>query len=654
MKKTLLSLTAGLLTCTGMLAGVMQPRVVHNDRYQTCPEPVAGISDNATRAAGEVEYSYAEEPFTAYGFNNLSKGTEVYLAFQIDPAVLSALAGNKITEISTYTGINTSYNKNPDRNITVFLTTGLGEAPFYEQAYKRSTDTYKKETVKLDVPQSYDATKPLYVGYRFTTSSATQYFLVVDGIPTSAPSCYYAMSTGSSVPAASEWENGAPEIGSCCMSCTIAGDNMPEVIVTPTAVSCPGTSGMNNAPEYSLSVMNLSSVNIESLNIHVEATGEQPYDINYIPTAEIPAGSVTALPVVGNLYTSTGDKEIKIAITKVNGKENPSATTTVSTKTIVVENLFPRVALFEVGTGTWCGWCPRSLVALDYIRENYAGKAIGVAYHSGDKMQTAAANTWLNFMHVQSFPTAFFNRIEEGAEPNNGSVAALETQLNTCIDAGSACQVKVDNFTPNADGKTGKVSAIYRFAENTDRDNYLVSLILVEDNVGPYKQTNNYNGGNAGPLFGWESAGSSVEYTYNEVARYITGCPGRAIPIEGTTLNKGQDYSVEFDVNLTQIKSEDPEPAFRAIAVISNKETNEVLNADAKQFVISLSGVNGIMSDTKAQISLGEGAITISNASNAAIYTLDGVKVADGSATGLAKGIYIVKADNLVQKVLVK
>lgn len=656
MKNALLTISAALLTCSGMMAATAAPRISHSDLFQCSgPKPAPAMEQTSTRAAGSVDFSWANEVYTAYGFNNVPVGANVYQAFQVDPNVVSLMAGKKISAISVTTGVNEKYNKNPDANITLFLTTDLGEEPFYTMDFKRSYVAFNTESIPLAEPQEFDAAKPLYVGYYFTTNKLSQYYIPVDGKPISAPASYIAIMTDADTkPTSNSWANYADQMGALCMGCTFTGDNMADLIVTPIGLSCPSISAINQAPSYTVSVLNLGSVKVESMDIHVEATGEQPYDINYIPVSEIVAGTPVSISIPGNQYTVTGEKEIKISITKINGKDNPAANSAATTKTIVIEHLYPRVGLFEIGTGTWCGWCPRSLVALEYIHDSYEGKIIGIAYHNGDAMANAYSNIWVGYANPPGFPYALFNRVQEGAEPFNNSYADLDAQFNECIATGSLCQAEVGDLSLDENGRTGTITAKYRFVENVSSDNYLVSIVLLEDNVGPYKQTNNYPTGNAGPLFGWEKESTSVPYTYNDVCRFISGCPGSAITPETTTLNKGQDYTVEFKISLAQIKSTDEDPAFRAVAIISDKETGEVLNADVKNFRKS-SDVQGIMSDVAApQIVLGEGSISISNANSAAIYTLDGVKVADGSASGLAKGIYVVKADNMVQKVMVK
>lgn len=654
MKNALLTISAALLTCSGMLAATASPVTAFGELTNCGPVSVPATAQTSTRASGSVSFTWAGEVKTAYGFNGIPAGYELYQAFQVSPSIVAAMAGNKVSEITLTTGINTQYNKNPNFNVTLFLTTDLTADPFYSQAVKTSNKAFSTETFALTEPQEFDATKPLYVGYRFTSNTLTQYPFVVDGVALDAPASYVAiMESTNSQPGEADWTNYASEWGALCIGCTFSGDNFTDIMVSPKGITCPSLSSLNLTPVYGLSVLNMGADAVTSMTVHVEATGEEAYDVEYTPATEIAKGASATMEITGKNYTVTGEKEIKLSVTKVNGSDNPSADAVVTAKTVVVDELYPRIGLFEVGTGTWCGWCPRSLVALEYIHEKYEGKVIGIAYHNGDAMANVYSNTWVNYMNPPGFPYAVFNRIEEGAEPANNSYKAMDDQFNPCIQSGSLCQAEVADFTPNEGGNTGVVTAKYRFAADVSSENYLVSVVLLEDNVGPYKQNNSYASGQGGALFGWEKDGSQVVYTYNDVCRFLSNCPGTPITSDPTTLTKGQDYDVQFNVNLAQIKSKDADPAFRAVVMVVDKTTGEVLNAAEKSF--RKSAVQGIMSDVaKPEIVLGEGSINISNAANVAIYTLDGVKVANGSASGLAKGIYIVKADNLVQKVLVK
>lgn len=84
--------------------------------------------------------------------------------------------------------------------------------------------------------------------------------------------------------------------------------------------------------------------------------------------------------------------------------------------------------------------------------------------------------------------------------------------------------------------------------------------------------------------------------------------------------------------------------------MIVNSLTGEIVNA--REVNVDVSGVNEVADDAQAiDIRVVNGDIVVNGANNVAVYTLDGRRVA---TTGLSTGVYIVNADGVSSKVLVK
>ena len=62
---------------------------------------------------------------------------------------------------------------------------------------------------------------------------------------------------------------------------------------------------------------------------------------------------------------------------------------------------FDRTVVIEEGTGTWCGWCIRGIVAMDYMKKTYGDKFLGIAVHVNDVMQSYDYAVGVN---LSSFP----------------------------------------------------------------------------------------------------------------------------------------------------------------------------------------------------------------------------------------------------------
>ena len=52
----------------------------------------------------------------------------------------------------------------------------------------------------------------------------------------------------------------------------------------------------------------------------------------------------------------------------------------------------------EEATGTWCGWCPRGAVALNWMDHDYEGYWQGIAVHNGDPMSDADYDNGLYYV----------------------------------------------------------------------------------------------------------------------------------------------------------------------------------------------------------------------------------------------------------------
>ncbi|MGC8866478.1 MAG: Omp28-related outer membrane protein [Bacteroidales bacterium] len=64
--------------------------------------------------------------------------------------------------------------------------------------------------------------------------------------------------------------------------------------------------------------------------------------------------------------------------------------------------------VIEVGTGTWCQYCPGAAMAIEDLLNNGYNVA-AIKYHSGDSYQTPASIARINYYNITGFPTAWFD-----------------------------------------------------------------------------------------------------------------------------------------------------------------------------------------------------------------------------------------------------
>lgn len=66
--------------------------------------------------------------------------------------------------------------------------------------------------------------------------------------------------------------------------------------------------------------------------------------------------------------------------------------------------------VIEVGTGTWCQYCPGAVMGIEDLLANGYNVA-AVKYHSGDSYQTSASIARINYYNITGFPTAWFDGV---------------------------------------------------------------------------------------------------------------------------------------------------------------------------------------------------------------------------------------------------
>ncbi|MBC8182985.1 choice-of-anchor J domain-containing protein [candidate division KSB1 bacterium] len=88
-----------------------------------------------------------------------------------------------------------------------------------------------------------------------------------------------------------------------------------------------------------------------------------------------------------------------------------------------VTNTFTKTkqnVLVEKATGTWCGYCPGSALAIDKLYHNYPENLVVLEYHSGDPYENEMSKHRIDMYGVAGFPTAIF----DGTEWHVGGTAA--------------------------------------------------------------------------------------------------------------------------------------------------------------------------------------------------------------------------------------
>lgn len=246
-------------------------------------------------------------------------------------------------------------------------------------------------------------------------------------------------------------------------------------------------------------------------------------------TADFPAGLMVAIPA------NTG-YSIKAWIETAN--DTDPANDTATAMTVGVPSIPLKRPVFEEGTGTWCGWCPRGAVYMDHFAATHPnGVAAQITVHNEDPMTLPAYDSYM-FNYIGGFPNLVVDR----------------TIVKDPITIDTAFNIARNNFgfadftigTPVINGNS--VSVPVTIKPVVDISNPKLALVITESNVTGsgtnWPQNNYYSGGGSGLMAGWENEEGHVDdVNFHFVARSITPVPGGGVFNLPATLIAGTVYT---------------------------------------------------------------------------------------------------------------
>lgn len=283
-------------------------------------------------------------------------------------------------------------------------------------------------------------------------------------------------------------------------------------------------------------------------------------------------------------YASATEANIVVAITAVNGGVDPDITDNGGTALHnTVSALEQKNVVIEEGTGTWCGWCPRGTVAMEYMSYNYPDDFIGIAVHNGDPMTVTEYD---NGAAISGFPGANVDRAP-GYLGVSVSSSAFEQYYNERVNNIVPAGIDITMTGDGQSSMTFDVTATFRtpFAAA----NYRLGVIVVEDDVtgtgSQYAQANYYSSTSQNiDLFSldgtnWKNLANPVPATdmvYDHVGRALLGGYNGQAGSVPATITDGQVVTYSF--NYTVPGTSDASNMY-AVAVLIDQNTGEIVNA---------------------------------------------------------------------------
>ena len=352
-------------------------------------------------------------------------------------------------------------------------------------------------------------------------------------------------------------------------------------------------------------------------------------------------------------YATVVEKNINVTITAVNGAVD-ATNVTAAKKINTVSQIVEKTVVIEEGTGTWCVWCPRGAVAMEYMYDTYPTRFIGVAVHNGDPMTVTEYD---NGADLSGFPGC---NVDRALKDESVSKTLFEGYYNTRKDITIPAAIAA---TATWNGANVSVAVTSTFKTVFANANYRLGVIMIEDKVtgtgAAYNQANAYAGGTNGVMGGFESLPNPVpaaQMVYDHVGRALLGgYDGQAASVPASiTNNQAVNYTFNYTVPATSKRY-----LMSAIAVLIDNTTGEIINAT--KVALTAAGVEEVATiGMEVYPNPASGSVTVKfDATNAdyavAITDLSGRQVAartitnaNGSQTvempieGLATGNYLV------------
>lgn len=389
----------------------------------------------------------------------------------------------------------------------------------------------------------------------------------------------------------------------------IAGDDLPYDILlekvqlysngmllnTPTGEDSKAVKVENGTDEgmilMTANVKSRTKEIIRSYTINWQIDGQQTGSKTI--TTSLPANTVEPISIEIPASLVNRDHVFTYSVTDINGHADAVAMNSSGSIAFRAQakQYFPRKVVMEEGTGTWCGYCPRGIVAIEQLQKKYPDNFIAIGIHAIDEMGNAENYDKIrDQFFVYGFPRCIINRTKD-MDPESSDVESIIKETKDYAESKITASAVFDD----ADSTFVTVSTETVFGFSDEGADIRVAYVVVEDHVGPYKQLNYYSfpyssgmgwwnfKNQFDPMYDWFMGEPEVETFFNNVARGIyDGVDGIKLSIPSTIV-AGETYQYQYRIALPD--NIQNKKNIRIITLLIDNKSGELLNADSYDMV---------------------------------------------------------------------
>lgn len=611
--------------------------------YKSAKDYLEHLSPKQKTRAGETEsnlYGYCFDieitKNNAFGLGPNYIGSVMEGVMEIPGEVAKQWKGSKVT------GVNIGFGQSPMKQVMVYITKDLeGEPELMQEG--TIEQQFAWNLISLDNPYEIDG-DGFFIGYQSPLTSTDAYPLTVDFNP-------YATTYGDIVGVMSKNNvTGEAETtyehligmgyGSVCLQAEIDGATVPDLGVLLTDLFVPSLCPINVPFDSFFSLENIGLKTLTGVELECKVNGVVQENVEVTLYGDLYTDGVKDVPfgrpgyvfLSGLKSNAAGNIPVEVTVKKLIAEDGSSQAVeqVIETKVFVAGTTYEKTVVVEEFTGTWCGNCPRGIVGMKYMEENYGDKGfIGIAVHYNDKMEVNSYWDIIEYYSQGQFPSAvmdrnyYFDPSKETLEAYYKDARQLPTEAKVEISA---------QYDEEKNSVTAVATSEYGFT--ADEVTYALAFVVTENNVGPYVQEN-YFAGSSVDMDGWQNLGPSVLTTFDHVARNIWFAFGIK-DSQPANVEEKTPYTFSIDLPMDNVKNVND---CDVIVMLINYTTGMIVNG-AKMSLEGQAGVESLIGENEAAIYKA--------------YNLNGVKVMEtkdaGEINNLPKGIYIVNGKKVVVK----
>lgn len=291
-------------------------------------------------------------------------------------------------------------------------------------------------------------------------------------------------------------------------------------------------------------VRNLGTTAITSFNVDVVYNG----NTLSLPVTGLNLASLaeTTVTMPGTHTLIAGANNMAATVSSVNGGASDGDAAD-NTGTISIDPVVPAAGKMVVGeeaTGTWCPWCVRGTVFMDFMETKYEQYWAGIAVHNGDPMVVTDYDAAMGAL-IGGYPSSLVDR---GSDIDPSTMEA--PFLSRLVIAPTAFITNGAVWNATTRQLEISVSADFQSAATSA---YKLAVVLTEDELSgttsEWAQNNAYAGGSNGAMGGFETLPNPVpaaQMVYNHVARVIAPSFAGYANSFPATVNAGETHTINY------------------------------------------------------------------------------------------------------------